>query len=286
MADALPGTIEDAPRARAYLRYRAAARALSSEFGLRWDREDVGALVDLIANDTLVREALRSLVEVTSDGFSAPDLDDDRVRSAVTVLQDRGLLPSDVRGVSVTRVRILAHRAAKLLRLVPGIESAVRALRRVLAAGPAQSAATGTGRSLPLLGENLAAEITLRAWLGASPERMEAARAISREMSGPNPSPARVRLLLNAVGEDPLPTDYAALVQADTVARALASRVTFAQLVELVEAGTDLRAVTGRPTLAMATRDGRRSDRRLTNPRQHTARVVGGGLPGLGYGGR
>jgi len=285
MADALPGTIEDAPRARAYLRYRAAARALSSEFGLRCDREDVGALVDLIANDTLVREALRSLAEVTSDGFSAPDLDDDRVRSAVTVLQDRGLLPSDVRGVSVTRVRILAHRAAKLLRLVPGIESAVRALRRVLAA-PAQSAATGTGRSLPLLGENLAAEITLRAWLRASPERTEAARAISREMSGPNPSAARVRLLLNAVGEDPLPTDYAALVQADTVARALASQVTFAQLVELVEAGTDLRAVTGRPTLAMATRDGRRSDRRLTNPRQHTARVVGGGLPGLGYGGR
>lgn len=284
MADALPGTIEDAPRARAYLRYRAAARALSAEFGLRWDREDVGAWVDLIANDTLVREALHALADVTSDGFSAPDLDDDRVRSAVTVLQDRGLLPSDARGVSVTQVRILARRAAKLLRLVPGIESAVRALRRVLAA-PAP-AATGTGRSLPLLGENLAAEITLRAWLRASPERTEAARAISREMSGPNPSPARVRLLLNAVGEDPLPTDYAALVQADTVARALASQVTFAQLVELVEAGTDLRAVTGRPTLAMATRDGRRSDRRLTNPRQHTARVVGGGLPGLGYGGR
>ncbi len=243
-------------------------------------------MVDLIANDPSVREALRSLADVTSDGFSAPDLDDDRVRSAVTVLQDRGLLLSGIREVSVTRVWILAHRAAKLLRIAPGIESAVRALRRVVAAGPARSAAMGTGRSLPLLGENLAAEITLRAWLGASPERTEAARAVSREMSGPNPSPARVRLLLNAVGEDPLPTDYAALVQADSIARALTSQVTFAQLLELVEAGTDLRAVTGRPTLAMATRDGRRSDRRLTNPRQRTARVVGGGLPGLGSGGR
>lgn len=37
MADVLPGTLEDAPRARAYLRYRAAARALSSEFGLSLD---------------------------------------------------------------------------------------------------------------------------------------------------------------------------------------------------------------------------------------------------------